>query len=121
MNSSTRLKTILQSGQLSKLIHSNRDVNMRGSRKFCQRGSNFDVFLLLFCFVFFSLGRAERIQIPLLANDGPPAKRHYMSLVDAEDKVSCCSKTQHNASSHLMSNTLPSKSMYSSAYGSAVA
>ena len=35
--------------------------NMHGSRKFCQRGSNFDNFF------FFSLMRGGRIQIPLLA------------------------------------------------------
>ena len=35
---------------------------MRGSRKFCQRGSNFDTFL----FCIFSLMRGGRIQISLL-------------------------------------------------------
>ena len=43
---------------------------MRGSRKFCQRGPNFDN-------VFFSLIRGGRIQISLLAgHQRPPAKRH---------------------------------------------
>ena len=49
---------------------------MRGSRKFCQRGSNFgNVFLLFFVclFFFFSLMKGGRIQIPLLASHQRPA------------------------------------------------
>ena len=38
------------------------DSNMRGSRKFCQRGSNFGFFFSSF---FFKLTREERIQVPL--------------------------------------------------------
>ena len=38
---------------------------MRGSRKFCQRGSNFDDFF--FFFFFLILMRGGRIQIPPLA------------------------------------------------------
>ena len=37
---------------------------MRGSRKFCQRGSNFDN-VFLFVWFFCSLMRGEKIQIPL--------------------------------------------------------
>ena len=41
---------------------------MRGSRKFCQRGSNYDkVFFLVLC------GGGGRIQIPLLAGHQRPA------------------------------------------------
>ena len=49
-------------------------VNMRGSRKFCQRGSNFDKFFLLF---FYLEGRDDpgkyRYKEAII---GPPAKRH---------------------------------------------
>ena len=45
--------------------------DMRGSRKFCQKGSNSDN-------VFFFLMRGERIQIGIKeGNHRPPAKRHY--------------------------------------------
>ena len=54
---------------------------MRGSRKFCQRGSTT---LTRFFFFFFSLIRGGRIQIPLLVgHQRPPVKRHLngVSLV----------------------------------------
>ena len=45
---------------------------MRGSRKFCQRGSNSDNLL-----IFFSDNEGERIQVPLIVgHQWPPAKRH---------------------------------------------
>ena len=44
-------------------------LRMRGSRKFCQRGSNFN---FLFIFLFF-LMRGGRIQIRLLAGHQRPA------------------------------------------------
>ena len=42
----------------------------QGSRKFCQRGSNFDIFVFV---LFFSLMRGGRIQIPLLVGHQRPA------------------------------------------------
>ena len=45
---------------------------MHGSRKFCQRGSNFDVFLLLF-----SLMSGGRIKVPLLADHQPVSKTPF--------------------------------------------
>ena len=41
-------------------------LSMRGSRKFCQRGSNFDYF--------FSLMRGGRMNLPLLAGRHRPAR-----------------------------------------------
>ena len=55
--------------------------SMRGSRKFCLRGSNFDVVfcVLFFVFVFFSLMRGGRIQIPLLAgHQRPPSEMPFI-------------------------------------------
>ena len=40
-------------------------VSMNGSRKFCKRGSNFDVFFCFFFFFFFGGGGGGRIKVPL--------------------------------------------------------
>ena len=47
-------------------------LRMRGSRKFCQRGSNFN-FFFFFCVCFFFLMRGGRIQIQLLVGHEWPA------------------------------------------------
>ena len=68
-------------------------VSMRGSRKFCQRGSNFDnVFFLCVIFLFFFfLTRGGRIQVPLLAGHHRPA-----GICDfLGDPDLYCSKTQY--------------------------
>ena len=49
---------------------------MRGSRKFCQRGSNFDKVFFFFHFQFDKKG--GRIQIPLLAgHPRPVSETHF--------------------------------------------
>ena len=57
--------------------------NMRGSRKFCQRGSNFDVFFFnfdVFFRFFFSLMKGRRVQIPLLAGHHRPRQRNAIQM-----------------------------------------
>ena len=53
---------------------------MRGYRKLCQRGSNFDVFFL---FIFFLIdeGREDKKYHYKRAIIGPPAKRHLLNGV----------------------------------------
>ena len=52
---------------------------MRGSRKFCQRGSNFDLFFVLF--FKFSLMRGGKIQVPLLADSETSFKWCFAGVV----------------------------------------
>ena len=55
---------------------------MRGSRKFCQRGSNFDNDFYVF---HFSLTRGGRIQIPLLADNRSTAHQRNAIRWQAND------------------------------------
>ena len=61
----TRAKTEELTEDIRDIGHMNCMNYMRGSRKFCQSVSNFDIF--------FSLMRGGRIQIPLLAGHPRPA------------------------------------------------
>ena len=55
---------------------------MRGSRRFCQRGSNFDVFCLFVCFMlFFSLmGGGGGGNDPNTTISGPDSERAFRCI-----------------------------------------
>ena len=53
-------------------------TSMSGSRKFCQRGSNFDAFLLLFFGVFFKFDEARKD--PYTTISGPSTARQRNAI-----------------------------------------
>ena len=53
---------------------------MRGSKRFCQRGSKFDFFL--YFFLFFQLMNGERIKIPLFLGHNGPLDPHMRLTVN---------------------------------------
>ena len=60
---------------------------MRGSREFCQRGSNFDVFFFFFFFFFFLVDEGRKDPNTTISIIGPPAKRHLKWRFDGVSMV----------------------------------
>ena len=63
-------------------------LRMRGSRKFCQRGSNFDFFFSFYVFFLFWLGEERSKYHYKRAINGPPAKRH-LNGVSLAGRLNC--------------------------------